>query len=89
VALLSILLQALYNMEVGRYVLATGEVASLGFGRIPPGFFIGTIVAVVLFYLAFITAAGRPARATACSPSSRATSRARRTRTRPTGWPSG
>jgi hypothetical protein len=32
VALLSILLQALYNMEIGRYVLATGEVPSLGFG---------------------------------------------------------
>jgi len=55
VALLSILLQALYNMEVGRYVLATGEVASLGFGRIPPGLYIGTVLAVLLFYLAFIT----------------------------------
>jgi hypothetical protein len=55
VALLSILLQTLYNMEVGRYVLATGEVASLGFGRIPPGFYIGTVLAVLLFYLAFIT----------------------------------
>src|SRR5688500_19039406 len=30
VALISILLQALYNTEVGRYVLASGEVASLG-----------------------------------------------------------
>jgi hypothetical protein len=55
VALLSILLQAFYNVEIGRYVLATGEVPSLGFGRIPPGFFIGTILAIVLFYLAFIT----------------------------------
>src|ERR671918_886692 len=55
VALLSILLQAFYNVEIGRYVVATGEVPSLGFGRIPPGFFIGTILAVVLFYLAFIT----------------------------------
>src|SRR5688572_12582656 len=55
VALISILLQALYNTEVGRYVLATGEVASLGFGRIPPGFYIGTVLAVLLFYLAFIT----------------------------------
>jgi hypothetical protein len=55
VALISILLQALYNMEIGRYVLATGEVASLGFGRIPPGFYIGTVLAVLLFYLAFIT----------------------------------
>ena len=55
VALLSILLQALYNVEIGRYVVATGEVPSIGFGRIPPGFYIGTILAVVLFYLAFIT----------------------------------
>jgi hypothetical protein len=55
VALISILLQALYNVEIGRYVVATGEVPSLGFGRIPPGFFIGTILAVLLFYLAFIT----------------------------------
>src|ERR687897_3508481 len=55
VALLSILLQALYNVEIGRYVMATGEVPSIGFGRIPPGAFVGTIVAIVLFYLAFIT----------------------------------
>jgi len=55
VAFVSIVLQALYNVEIGRYVLATGEVPSLGFGRIPPGAFIGTILAVVLFYLAFIT----------------------------------
>jgi hypothetical protein len=55
VALISILLQALYNMEIGRYVIATGEVPSLGFGRVPPGFFVGTILAIVLFYLAFIT----------------------------------
>jgi len=55
VALISILLQAFYNVEIGRYVVATGEVPALGFGRIPPGFFIGTILAVVLFYLAFLT----------------------------------
>jgi hypothetical protein len=55
VALVSILLQAFYNMEIGRYVMATGEVPSLGFGRIPPGAYVGTILAVVLFYLAFIT----------------------------------
>jgi hypothetical protein len=55
VAFLSIILQALYNVEIGRYVMATGEVPSIGFGRIPPGAYVGTIVAVVLFYLAFIT----------------------------------
>ena len=52
---LSIVLQVFYNVEIGRYVMATGEVPALGFGRIPPGFFIGTILAVALFYLAFIT----------------------------------
>jgi hypothetical protein len=55
VALISIILQAFYNVEIGRYVVATGEVPALGFGRIPPGFFVGTILAIVLFYLAFIT----------------------------------
>src|SRR5918994_1309228 len=55
VALLSILLQAFYNVEIGRYVVATGEVPSIGFGRVPPGMYIGTILAVLLFYLAFIT----------------------------------
>jgi hypothetical protein len=55
VIMISIILQAFYNMEIGRYVMATGEVPSLGFGRIPPGFYLGTILAVGLFYLAFIT----------------------------------
>lgn len=55
VAFVSIILQAFYNVEIGRYVLATGEVPSLGFGRIPPGAYVGTILAVILFYLAFIT----------------------------------
>jgi hypothetical protein len=55
VIMLSILLQAFYNVEVGRYVMATGEVPSLGFGRVPPGAYVGTILAVALFYLAFIT----------------------------------
>ena len=49
VALISILLQALYNVEIGRYVVATGEVPALGFGRIPPGMFIGTVLAILLF----------------------------------------
>src|ERR687889_2755172 len=52
---ISIVLQAFYNMEIGRYVLATGEVPSLGFGRVPPGAYVGTILAVALFYLAFLT----------------------------------
>jgi hypothetical protein len=55
VALISILLQAFYNMEIGRYVVATGEVPSIGFGRVPPGFLLWTTLAILLFYLAFIT----------------------------------
>jgi hypothetical protein len=55
VALVSILLQAFYNMEIGRYVIATGEVPSIGFGRVPPGFLFWTTLAILLFYLAFIT----------------------------------
>ena len=54
VIFVSIVLQAFYNVEIGRYVLATGEVPSLGFGRFGPGV-LGTILAVLLFYLAFIT----------------------------------
>ena len=54
VILVSIVLQAFYNVEIGRYVVATGEVPSLGFGRVIP-FYIGTILAVFLFYAAFIT----------------------------------
>ncbi|HEV2824974.1 MAG TPA: hypothetical protein VG035_07185, partial [Actinomycetota bacterium] len=42
VALISILLQAFYNMEIGRYVIATGEVPSIGFGRVPPGCLVWT-----------------------------------------------
>ena len=33
----SALLQVFYNLEISRYVLATGEVPIVGFGRIPPG----------------------------------------------------
>jgi hypothetical protein len=55
VIMVSIILQAFYDVEVGRYVMATGEVPSLGFGRIPPGFYVGTILAVGVFYIAFIT----------------------------------
>jgi hypothetical protein len=85
VALISILLQALYNTEVGRYVLATGEVASLGFGRIPPGLYIGTVLAVLLFYLAFITGGWASGAGDGLFTCSRVTSPATRTRTRATG----
>jgi len=34
---LSAVLQTLYNMEVARFTLATGEVPAVAFGRVPPG----------------------------------------------------
>ena len=39
VILISALLQVAYNIEIGRYVVATGEVPIVGFGRTPPGYF--------------------------------------------------
>src|SRR5919106_4637586 len=37
VILVSAVLQTFYNIECARYVLATGEVPVLGWGRVPPG----------------------------------------------------
>jgi hypothetical protein len=34
---ISALLQVFYNIEIARYVMATGEVPVVGFGRVPPG----------------------------------------------------
>jgi hypothetical protein len=34
---ISALLQVFHNVEFSRYVLATGEVPIVGFGRMPPG----------------------------------------------------
>ena len=37
VILVSAVLQTFYNVECARYVVATGEVPVLGWGRVPPG----------------------------------------------------
>src|SRR5215204_7270260 len=37
VILVSALLQTFYNVECSRYVVATGEVPVVGWGRVPPG----------------------------------------------------
>jgi hypothetical protein len=55
VILISALLQTFYNIECGRYVVATGEVPALGFGRVPPGWFLWVPASVLIFILAFIT----------------------------------
>jgi hypothetical protein len=55
VILISALLQTFYNIECARYVLATGEVPAVGFGRVPPGWLLWVPASVLIFLLAFIT----------------------------------
>jgi hypothetical protein len=55
VILISALLQTFYNIECARYVVATGEVPAVGFGRVPPGWFLWVPASVLIFILAFIT----------------------------------
>jgi hypothetical protein len=54
VVLVSILLQVFYNLELARYTLATGEPPLVGFGRIPPGFWFWTPLALICFFVAFM-----------------------------------
>jgi hypothetical protein len=54
VILLSALLQVFYNIEIGRYVVATGEVPVVGFGRVPPGFLFWVPFALLCLYMANI-----------------------------------
>lgn len=54
IVLVSAILQVFYNVEVGRFVLATGETPVTAFGRVPPGFLLWTPLAIGFFYLAFI-----------------------------------
>ncbi len=51
VILVSAVLQTFYNVECARYVVATGEVPVLGWGRVPPGaaFWVPFSVFVVIF----------------------------------------
>ena len=54
VILISALLQTAYNVECSRYVIATGEVPVVGWGRVPPGFMLWVPVGVFLVLFAFI-----------------------------------
>ncbi|MDQ4026579.1 MAG: Nramp family divalent metal transporter [Actinomycetota bacterium] len=56
VILISALLQVAYNIEIGRYVVATGEVPVVGFGRTPPGW--GLWIPFALFCLYFANILG-------------------------------
>jgi hypothetical protein len=54
VILISALLQVAYNIEIGRYVVATGEVPVVGFGRTPPGYWLWIPFALFCLYFANI-----------------------------------
>ncbi|WP_245811929.1 Nramp family divalent metal transporter [Actinophytocola xinjiangensis] len=51
---ISALLQTFYNVECSRYVMATGEVPIVGFGRVPPGWKLWVPFSLIAFYFAFI-----------------------------------
>ncbi|MEU4696442.1 Nramp family divalent metal transporter [Nonomuraea dietziae] len=51
---ISALLQTFYNVECSRYVLATGEVPVVGWGRVPPGFKFWVPLSVFVVIFAFI-----------------------------------
>ena len=50
----SALLQVFYNLEFSRYVLATGEVPIVGFGRMPPGAWLWIPFSLIALFFAFI-----------------------------------
>jgi len=51
---ISALLQTFYNIEFSRYVMATGEVPIVGFGRVPPGSALWVPFSLVAIFFAFI-----------------------------------
>jgi hypothetical protein len=54
VIFVSILLQTIYNIELARFTVATGEPPIIAFGRTPPGSFLWIPLALICFYLAFM-----------------------------------
>src|SRR5918993_3370044 len=54
VILVSALLQTFYNVEISRYVMATGEAPVVGWGRVPPGYLLWVPLSVFLVIFAFI-----------------------------------
>ncbi|MEQ7128783.1 Nramp family divalent metal transporter [Actinopolymorpha sp. B11F2] len=51
---ISALLQTFYNVECSRYVVATGEVPVVGWGRVPPGWILWVPLSVFVIIFAFI-----------------------------------
>ncbi|MFM8319439.1 MAG: Nramp family divalent metal transporter [Chloroflexota bacterium] len=54
VVLISVVLQVFYNVELGRYTLATGESPLMGFGRVWPGAWLWIPLALLALYMSFI-----------------------------------
>jgi hypothetical protein len=51
---LSAVLQTFFNYETSRYIMATGEVPIVGFGRVPPGSRFWVPVSLFIVFFAFI-----------------------------------
>ena len=54
IIVISAVLQTLYNIECSRYVVATGEVPVVGWGRVPPGWFLWVPLSVFIVIFSFI-----------------------------------
>ena len=54
VILVSAVLQTFYNVEISRYVMATGEAPVVGWGRVPPGYLLWAPLSVFVILFAFI-----------------------------------
>jgi hypothetical protein len=54
VILISALLQTFYNVECARYIVATGETATVGWGRVPPGKMFWVPLSAFIVIFAFI-----------------------------------
>src|SRR5688572_19510808 len=54
VILVSAVLQTFYNVEISRYVMATGEAPVVGWGRVPPGYLLWAPLSVFVIIFAFI-----------------------------------
>ncbi len=65
---LSAVLQTIYNMEVARFTVATGEVPSVAFMRVPPGMWLWVPLTLFIIYLGGFGVAGLLPPGRACSP---------------------
>jgi hypothetical protein len=54
VVVISAVLQTFYNVECSRYVMATGEAPVVGWGRVPPGWFLWVPLSAFIILFAFI-----------------------------------